>query len=396
MSGRVAVVTYGPTTHDSRVRRIVAALGASGREVHLVSPDAAPAMPGLSRHSRIPAISATRADVLRSIAAGLGGTMLPAAAVALHRLLPASRAAFWILRDAAPDAIHANDWCTLPAAIAAARATGGQVIYDSHENAVEEHAGLLWWRLAMRRSVAAIERRLIGEASHVVTIGDALADAIRLRHPTAIRGLTIVRNTPEASTAPLAERSGGPLRLAYAGLLTPERRIDAMLAALALLPDEWRLDITGFGPSRHVAALRALADRTGVAGRVAWHPPVPPERLVDHLAASDVGLFLSAGRTGQQSVALPNKVFEYTAAGMAVVAAGSAEAARLLARHGHGLALEEATPRALAAALRTLDRAGIEALRRRAAAARDELSWSREKLRLLAVYDALTPRRSPS
>jgi len=396
MSGRIAVVTYGSTDHDSRVRRIVAALGSSGRDVHLVSPDAAPAMPGLSRHSRIPAIAERRADVLRSIAAGLGGTALPAAAVALHRLLPSSRAAFEILRETAPDAIHANDWCTLPAAVAAARATGGQVVYDSHENAVEEHAGLLWWRLTMRRSVAAIEGRLIGEASHVVTIGDALADAIRARHAASIRGLAVVRNTPEAAATPLEERGGGPLRLAYAGLLTPERRVDAMVAALALLPDEWRLDITGFGPSRYMAALRALAERTGVADRIAWHPPVPPEWLVDHLAASDVGLFLSEGRTGQQSVSLPNKVFEYTAAGLAVVTAGSAESARLLTRHGHGLAVENATPQALAAALRTLDRAGIEALRRRAAAAREQLCWSREKSRLLAVYDALTPRRSPS
>ncbi len=71
---------------------------------------------------------------------------------------------------------------------------------------------------------------------------------------------------------------------------------------------------------------------------VDWHPAVPPEKLVPSLAFADIGLYVSAGETGQQQVALPNKIFEYTAAGLAVLTMGRCDAQAILARHGHGLA----------------------------------------------------------
>ncbi len=99
--------------------------------------------------------------MLKCLIAGAAGTLVPFAAASFHRMLPSSRAALRILRETAPDAIHANDWCTLPAAVGAARTTGSRIVYDSHENAVEEHAGLLWWRLGMQRSIRTIESQLI-------------------------------------------------------------------------------------------------------------------------------------------------------------------------------------------------------------------------------------------
>ena len=241
----------------------------------------------------------------------------------------------------------------------------------------------------MPHSIAAIERKLIGEASHVITIGDGLAQTLRSRHGPRIRELTVVRNIPNASTSDVLSRSGGPLRLAYAGLLSPERRIEAMIVALVRLPAIWRLDVTGFGAESYLSTLRALCRSVGVADRVFWHPPAAPESLVERLSESDVGVFLSEGRNGQQRVALPNKIFEYTAAGLAVASAGSDEAGKLLAQHGHGIPLSGATAEALVAGLFGFDRARIDALRIQAAIARRELDWRKEQLRLLAVYDAL-------
>lgn len=392
MTGGVAVVTYSPTIHDSRVRRIVAALAESGRSVHLLSPDSDPRMAGLTRHSRIPPLSATRRDVLHSLVAGAAGSLAPPFAATFHLMLPSSRAAARILQAAAPAVIHANDWSTLPAAVIGAGRTGARVIYDSHENAVDEHAGLLWWRLAMRRSVSAIEHQLIRKADQVMTIGEGLAEALRARHGAAIGKLTVLRNIPAHTCVPLELRDEPVLRLVYAGLIAPERKIDTMIQALALLPACWRLDIIGFGPAGHGEDLRRLADKLHVSDRIAWQQPVPPERLVERLSFADVGLYLSAGDTGQQRVALPNKIFEYTAAGLAVATHGSAEASTLTARHGHGIPLAASDAVALANALRPLDRPAIESLRAQAGVARQELTWEREKLRLLAAYDALTPR----
>jgi glycogen synthase len=387
MTQRVAIVTYGQTDHDSRIRRIVRTLAESGRAVHLLSPDRAPSMPGLSGHDQIPALSMTRVQFLASLAACFGGTLLRPVAPSIHRLLPSARATIALLRRLRPDIVHANDWVTLPAAIAGAgRAT---VIYDSHEDAVEEHAAAFWWRIGARPAIAAIEGQLIGRAAHVLTVGPGLAEALRSRY-SRLAGVTVVRNLPDSAGPPVAQRPGQPLRLIYAGLMTKERRLDAMIEALARLPDGWTLIALGFGPARHALALRALAEKRGVASRITWRPPVPPEQLLEQLTEADIGIFLSDGQTRQQRLALPNKIFEYTAAGLAVATCGSDESNALLARHGHGIILPDAAPEKLADALVALGRSGIDRLRLKAAEARKDLIWSREKPALLAVYDSLS------
>ncbi len=210
MSRSVAVVTYSPTDFDSRVRRIVAALAESGREVHLLLPRRRSAHDRPVAHSRVPPNSASRADVLKCLIAGAAGTLAPFAAASFHRMLPSSRAALGILKEAAPDAIHANDWCTLPAAVGAARTTGSRIVYDSHENAVEEHAGLLWWRLGMQRSIHAIESRLI---KRVRPCHDDRGGAREGDRGPLWRGasrLTVVRNVPDHHFEPLQSRTASP------------------------------------------------------------------------------------------------------------------------------------------------------------------------------------------
>ncbi len=54
----------------------------------------------------------------------------------------------------------------------------------------------------------------------------------------------------------------------YAGRLSPEKGVDRLLGAVALLPGRWRLKIAGQGPEEE--GLRRLAERLGVAERVDW------------------------------------------------------------------------------------------------------------------------------
>jgi glycogen synthase len=393
---KAALLTYSGTARDSRIRRMVRSLAEAGYAVNLVSPDIAPDMPGLAGHAFTPAIGETRAQVLRHLAMAAPSRLAAGAALPLHRLLPSCRQTLRALDAIRPDIIHANDWPTLPAAIAAARKTGARVIYDSHEFATEEHADRAWWRLVLQPHVRAVESRCIGAADHVLTVGPGIAGALDGLYGPSIRAMTVIRNLPDLPPNAPRREPDGSIRLAYAGLIRPERRIDAMIGALKLLDRRWRLRITGFGPESHLADLRRRAEALGVADRVTWHPPVAPQDMVAHLTESDIGLFLSDGAHGQQRFALPNKVFDYTGAGLAVAASGSADVAALLEHYGHGVMASSADAEALAAALRSMESAGIEGLKDKATLAARELNWSLESRKLLAVYAALavkTPRQ---
>ena len=88
-----------------------------------------------------------------------------------------------------------------------------------------------------------------------------------------------------------AAREGPPRRLLAAGRLSPSKRYDLLLEALAALPDrEWRLRIAG-GPlsgsdRAYAARLRARATQLGLAGCVAFGGFVPyAEMAAEYRAA---------------------------------------------------------------------------------------------------------------
>ncbi|WP_322802450.1 glycosyltransferase [Thermoflexus sp.] len=75
-------------------------------------------------------------------------------------------------------------------------------------------------------------------------------------------------------------------RVAYAGRFVPEKGLDVLLQAVALLGPGVELWLIGEGPQR--VALQALARDLGIGERVRWIPPVAPEQMPEILAQVDV------------------------------------------------------------------------------------------------------------
>jgi glycogen synthase len=392
MGASVAVVTFSSTQFDSRVRRIVGALSEHGHAVTLIAPedgsDGPPDVPRLA----LPTGHSTRAGLISQLIRTAPATVHPSFALPLHQTFNSHRTAVRHLITTRAALIHANDWISLPAALEAAASTGAKVVYDTHEFATEEHVGRAWWRLFAQPHIRAIEGQLIGKADHVITVSKGLADALRDLYGKRIKALSVVRNLPTAPVEIQSRKSASAssaIRLAYVGLIRPERRIDVMIEALALTGRNVSLDVTGFGAPAYVSTLQALAVSKGVSDRVRWHPPVAPEALVSSLDKQDIGLFLSDGSSAQQRFALPNKLFEYMAAGLAVISAGSQDVEAIITQHCNGAFLQVATPQSLAEALEGLTSSILDTWKANSAAASRELNWDAEKRILLEIYGKL-------
>jgi glycogen synthase len=385
----VAVLTYHSIAMDSRVRRICETLARAGHRVTLISPDSAVEIAGLHRHRPIPSFMKTRRDVLVSAALMAPSSVLPVLAEPLHALHPAVRAARQALAETAPDIVHANDWMTLPAALGEKSRSGARVVYDSHEMATEEHGDKLLWKRVVQPHVMRLEREMIGKADRVVTVGNGLADALQALYPDLAARPTVLRNVPFRQ-ARVFRPVGDQRVLTYVGLVRPERRIDLMIGSLVHLDARHHLHIMGFGPESHRQELVALAAASGVSDRVLWKAPVKPEQVADAASAADIGLFLTDRNTRQQSLAFPNKLFEYIAAGLMVVSSDTAEISTLLRDTECGLSVPQLSAEALASAISDLTDAQINAAKQAAIKAAELLNWDLEALKLLDIYTALS------
>jgi glycosyltransferase involved in cell wall biosynthesis len=194
-------------------------------------------------------------------------------------------------------------------------------------------------------------------------------------------GLDAARFRPQDRTASRADwqAPAGARILLSVGALIPRKGQALVVQALAALPDDVHYWLAGKGEDK--AALRALAERLGVASRVRFLGSVPHDRLPALYAVADAMVLPSA------SEGLANAWVEALGCGTPLILSDIAPARELVALIGAGRVAQR-TPDAIAAAITAQLAAPVEreALAQRTHARFD---WDRNGAELAAHLRAV-------
>jgi glycogen(starch) synthase len=296
-------LVVGDPGADPRARRVASAAEAIGW--HVVSVGLGPR----SRSARRAPYPTSRA--LRELR-GL---------VRLARLLRTTIRLTLRAREASAEVVHAHDLESLPAGWITARRLGARLVYDAHElyTGMDVDPPRLWLRLIWR-----LEGALAGRAHAVVTVSEQIAAELVRRHDLASTPLVVLNCPPLENVA--VEAQNGVVRAIYQAAVGPGRDLTE-LASAAERANGVEL------------AARVLGAGTLPSG-IARLEPVRPHELVRSLAGFDVGLVIDRPETDNARLALPNKVFEYLMAGLAIVTPRVPAMAALVERERVGTTYE--------------------------------------------------------
>jgi len=264
-------------------------------------------------------------------------------------------------------------------ALTARLLTGARVIYDSHELWADRNGRPEW-----RRWLLVCERVFTRSANAVITSSPGYADELRCRYGLVTRP-TVVRNIPKRMQT--LDPSSIPSRweIAYIGGLMPGRGLEPTLEALTLL-EGVSLRVIGDGSADYVSELHRRAREHGVDGRVFWAGRLSPAGAVRAAAGAGVGLCLIEPICRSYELTLPNKLFEYAAAGVPVLGSDLPVIADVIRTHGLGEVTDGEPVRLAAAVMRLLE--PRRAARTRTAVTRFAAShtWKAESRVLAAAY----------
>lgn len=286
------------------------------------------------------------------------------------------------LRDVNADVVIANDIDALPVALRVAN--GAKVIFDAHEYAPLEWEDLLSFRLFHQRYRMHLCRRYIPQVDAMMTVCQSIADTYE--RDTGVRS-EIVTNAPDYEVLEPSEIAddAAPIRLVHHGGAGPSRKLELMIQMMDHLDERFHLDFLLVGGG--AGYLDALKRAAAANPRIRFLDPVPMRELPRFLNRYDIGIFLLPPTNFNYRFALPNKLFEFIQARLAVAVGPSPEMARVVRENDCGIVATDFTPDALAAALQGLDRQAIRYYKHRSHAIARELSADTNRetiLRLVA------------
>jgi glycosyltransferase involved in cell wall biosynthesis len=244
-----------------------------------------------------------------------------------------------------PAIVHCNDHNTMWVGVVAKLLLGSRVIYDSHELWPDRNGRPEW-----RPGLIAAEALFVRVADEVITASPGYAEVLsrRYRVPTPI----VIRNVPPLTPTPVASRADPPLAV-YVGGLLRGRGLEEAIDALALVPGLC-LRILGPGTDGYRDELKQRANRLGIADRVELVRPVAPTHVVEALEGATMGIALIQPVCLSYELTLPNKLFEYAAAGLPMVVSDLPVMAAIVTEWGCGVTTPPADAAAIASAMTQL------------------------------------------
>ncbi|GIU92156.1 MAG: hypothetical protein KatS3mg011_1062 [Acidimicrobiia bacterium] len=298
-----------------------------------------------------------------------------------------------ILLELEPDLIHAHDFHMIGIAVTAARklrqkGRPTKVVYDAHEwipGLSYPARTLQGWRRLERRYITYVDA-VLGVSPEQTR---QLQDAYALPEPPIP-----VLNAPIVDSGLVATRdirseigSKGPI-VVYHGNIKPERGLRTAIEALRYLDSDVCLAILAPPDSPLRQDIAAAARSAGIDDRVHLLDYIPAEQLPEYLSTADLAV-IPYELTGNNDIALPNKLFDALQAGLPLLVSNMRAMSRLVSEHHIGEVFQAGDAQDLAEKARLILAAPDHYRSRINEDLKQEYSWDAQARRLLHVYGTL-------
>ncbi|MDP2683941.1 MAG: glycosyltransferase [bacterium] len=296
------------------------------------------------------------------------------------------------------DFYHAHDLNTLLPCYRAAVKNKAKLIYDSHELFMESirtrSKKILnkTYNFLTRKYFAYIEKRYIKHATRVITVNDKIADLFVNKY--SIEKPIILLNAPikkiNINNINLREILNLPNEsklIIYQGGQDTSRAVPETIEAMKYINNEAYLILIVIGDR---SILEKKVSENKLEKKVLFLDPVSPDQLISYIQSCDIGVIPFKIDNLNKKLGLPNKLFEYMAAKIAVVATEQPVIKEIIDKHHIGSYFKSPTPTVIAEAINKLLSSNLEKTKINAFRAFNEhYNWEIEETKLIKLYNSI-------
>lgn len=232
-----------------------------------------------------------------------------------------------------PDIIHCHDLDTLYAGYHVSLLTGAKLVYDSHELFIELH----FLDPTSRKYYAEIESELFSKIDAFVTVSPAVGERLTTKYKSDLEPVVLYNGGTHVVSQ--VSKVGEPPRLFFQGAFASDRNLVELVRAMKPLEGRATLSLQGWGDSED--QIKEVIKELSLENTVKLVAPCKPSEVVDSASKYDIGIINSLCLDENFKTTLPNKLFDYMCAGLAVATTNLPPIKEILDKHSCGVTYEQ-------------------------------------------------------
>lgn len=283
-----------------------------------------------------------------------------------------------------------NDLDTLVANYLVSRLRMKPLVYDSHEyflgstEIMDRPFVLKFWR--------AIERFIFPRLRHIFTVNHSIADLYEKdygKRPQVVRNLPRRYEVPKGITRKtLGLPEDQKIVLMQGSGINVDRGAEELIHSMKIQYGLQNVQLYFIGGGGVWQQLIELTKELHLERKVHFLPKMPYHKMMQYTALSDIGVSLDKPVSLNYKYSLPNKLFDYLAAGTPVLASPMVEVKKIVEGYDVGLCIENHDPGHIAGKIKTMleDREAYARWQSNALKVSKDLCWENEEKVLAVTY----------
>jgi glycosyltransferase involved in cell wall biosynthesis len=285
---------------------------------------------------------------------------------------------FFLLFNKA-DLFFSNDLDTLLPNYVVAKLKSKKIIYDSHEIfcGVPELQ-----KSKIKKSIwQRIEKKIFPKLKHVITVNESIANYFCAKYkvmPAVVRNIPDLNEKPIVTKAELKLPDDKKILILQGSGINIHRGAEELVEAMQYVENAILL-IIGGGDVLDILK-KSVADLK-LSHKVIFYDKKPFNELIKYTSVADIGLTLDKDNNINYKFSLPNKIFDYINAGIAVLASSLVEVKKIVHDYKVGCIVDSHNPKKIAEKINFMigDVKRLSEWKSNSITASKELNWQSEK-----------------
>ena len=286
------------------------------------------------------------------------------------------------------DLIITNDIEALPLSFELSNST--KILFDAHEYAPRHFEDKLMWRIFFQGFNTYLCKKYIPKVKAMTTVGRGLAEEYFKNF--GVRPM-LVTNAAWFSDLKPSKVGENQIRMIHHGISTPSRKLELMITMMKYLDDRFTLDLMLIVPPVTSAKTRGYIDRLKSLAkddvRINFLSAIKSSEIAPFINQYDIGVFLLPPVNFNYANTLPNKLFDFIQAKLAIAIGPTPEMAEIVNRYNNGVVAKDFTPKSLAQKLSELTKEKVAFFKSQSVLASKDLSAETNQETLISLVNSI-------